>query len=269
MLWKHTAPVTLQARLGLAAAFAGAMVLNGLAGSSTILGGVDTAQVSDSFPNLFAPAGVTFAIWGVIYLLVLAFVGYAFGIGRPKKSALSDKVRAKVVHLLTINLVINSAWILAWQFKVMWLSLLLIASLLVTLVMIAETLRTTKLSDREYVLAKLPFSIYFGWVTVATVANATIWLVSIGWSEWGIRDGAWMVAILLVATAIGLVVALRNRDIAYLTVFIWAYAGILLKHLSPEGYNGTYPSTVITLSILLAVMLSAIVQLSREKFAIR
>jgi hypothetical protein len=68
-----------------------------------------------------------------------------------------------------------------------------------------------------------------------------------------------MVAILLVAGAIGLVTALRNHDAAYLAVFVWAFAGILLKHLSPSGFNGAYPSTIVTLTILLAVFLSVII----------
>jgi hypothetical protein len=265
MFWKKNDNVALGARLGLMGAFAGAMVLNGLAGSSTVLGGVNTAQVSDSFPSLFAPAGVTFAIWGVIYTLVIGFLAYTWGFRRPKKSVLPAKVLSRVVRLATINLLINSAWILAWQHKVMWLSVLLIASLLITLVLIVEALRPYALSGKEYALARLPFSIYFGWVTIATVANITIWLVSINWDGLGIRDGAWMVAILLVAAAIGLVTSLRNRDAAYLAVFVWAFAGILLKHLSPQGFNGMYPSTVITLTILLAVFISVMTQLLRER----
>ncbi|MBP7775155.1 MAG: tryptophan-rich sensory protein [Candidatus Saccharimonas sp.] len=259
MFWNKQAQVETKWRWGALAAFGAAMVLNGLAGSTTVLGGVNTAQVSDSYPNLFAPSGVTFAIWGVIYTLLAVFIAYVFGFGRSKKSDLTTKQLTEVTKLFTINIVINSVWILAWQYKVLWLSVLLMVGILVTLIQIVNILRTVELRGSEYVQMRLPFSIYFGWITVATVANVTTWLVSTGWDGWGIRSGAWMVAILLVAGVIGLVTALRNHDAAYLAVFVWAFAGILLKHLSPSGFDGAYPSTIITLTILLAVFLSVII----------
>lgn len=267
MFWKKKQEtVDAKWRWGLAGTFVAAMVINGLAGSTTVLGGLDTAAVSDSYPNLFAPSGVTFAIWGVIYLLVLGFIAYVFGFGRPKKSAVSTKDLTDVTKLLTLNLAINAAWIFSWQYKVIWLSVLLMVGILVTLIMIVNKLRNADAKGVEYVLAKLPFSVYFGWITVATVANITTWLVSIGWKGGSISEGTWMVGILLVAAAIGLVTALRNRDAAYLMVFVWAYAGILLKHLSPNGFDGKYPSTIVTLTILLALFLAVIVQLL-PKFA--
>lgn len=262
MFWKKKQKaVDAKWRWGLAGIFAAAMVLNGLAGSTTVLGGVNTAAVSDSYPNLFAPSGVTFAIWGVIYLLVLGFIAYVFGVGRPKKSALSTKALTDVTKLLMVNLAINGVWILAWQYKVIWLSLLLMVALLVTLILAVNKLRSVELPAKEYVLAKLPFSVYFGWISIATVANVVTWLVSIGWHGGGWSEGTWMVAVLIVAAAIGIVTAFRNRDVAYMAVFVWAYAGILLKHVSPDGFDGKYPSTIITLSILLALFLSVIVQL--------
>lgn len=259
MFWNKQKAVEAKWRWGALAAFVAAMVLNGLAGSTTVLGGVNTAQVSDSYPNLFAPSGVTFAIWGVIYTLLAAFIAYVFGFGRPKKSALSTQTLTDVTRLFVMNIVINGVWILAWQYKILWLSVLLMVGILVTLIQIVDKLRGVELTGKEYIQTRLPFSIYFGWITVATVANVTIWLVSTGWDGWGIRNGAWVVAILLVAGAIGLTTALRNHDAAYLAVFVWAFAGILLKHLSPSGFNGAYPSTIVTLTILLAIFLSVII----------
>ena len=268
MFWnKKQEGVDAKWQWGLAGTFVVAMILNGLAGGSKVLGGVDTAAVSDSFPNLFAPSGVTFAIWGVIYLLLLGFIAYVFGIGRPKKSALGTKTLTEVTKLLTINIALNAVWILAWQYKVIWLSLLLMVGILVTLILLVNKLRKVELPAKEYVLAKLPFSVYFGWISVATVANVVAWLVSIGWKGGSITEGTWMVAVLLVAAAIGIVTTLRNKDAAYLMVFVWAFAGILLKHLSPQGFDGKYPSTIIALTVLLAVFLSVIIQLLMKSSA--
>ncbi|MFZ1812516.1 MAG: hypothetical protein WAU02_03300 [Candidatus Saccharimonadales bacterium] len=268
MFWKKSKPVDGEARLWLVGAFAGAMVLNGLAGSSTVLGGVDTAAVSDSFPNLFAPSGVTFAIWGVIYTLIVGFILYTFGIGRPVKSAMTSVQLNTVMQLLTYNLVLNGIWILVWQYKIIWLSVVLMIGILFTLIRILDVLRRVEVRGLEYALVRLPFSVYFGWITVATVANVTTWLISIKWDGAGIREGVWIVAVLMIAAAIGIITALRNRDWAYLAVFVWAYAGILLKHLSPHGFAGMYPSTIITLTILLAVLLTMTIQLAREQFSV-
>lgn len=265
MFWKKSLqPLEAKLRWGLLGVFGVTMLVNGVAGSTTWLGGVDTAQVSDSFPNLFAPAGATFAIWSVIYALLVGFIAYAWGWNRHKNSKLPTATLRRVAQLLVGNLLLNAVWIFAWQYKVLWLSVLLMIGILVTLVKIVEELRPFALGGVEFVLAKLPFSVYFGWITVATVANITTWLVSIGWDGFGIRAGVWTVVVLLVAAAIGLLGAIRNHDVAYLAVFVWAFAGILIKHLSPHGHNGMYPTIIIVLTILLAVFVSVGVQLSRE-----
>lgn len=71
-----------------------------------------------------------------------------------------------------------------------------------------------------------------------------------------------MVVVLLVGAVIVLLAALKNRDPAYLAVGVWAYTGILAKHLSDTGFNGKYPTTIVTLTILLAVFLSVLVRLA-------
>ncbi len=268
MLWKKE-KTGINEQIGLLSAFFVTLVVNGLAGSTNILGGVDTSKVSDSYPNLFAPSGVTFTIWAVIYLLLAGFVLYAFGVGRSKKSALRTKDLRQIVRLATINLLLNTAWLFAWQYKQIWLSVIIMVGLLVTLAKIVNALRDIRLANREYIMAKLPFSVYFGWITVATIANITTWLVSINWSGFGIREGVWMVATLIVGAAIGVTAAIRNNDIPYMAVFVWAYAGILLKHLAPGGFNGRYPSTIITLTILIAVFVSTIAALAIESRTIK
>lgn len=243
--WRTYATVALVAML----------VVNGLAGSSTVIGGVNTAEVSDSFPNLFAPAGVTFAIWGVIYALLLVHVAWLFGLWRKQSSKAVVKAANEVLPLFALSSALNFAWIFAWQYKVLWLSVILMLGLLVTLIKIARRLSREEYSWRESLAVRVPFSVYFGWITVATIANITTWLVSLNWDGAGLSQGTWMVAVLLIGAVIGITTAVRNYDWAYLAVFVWAYAGILLKHLSPEGFNGMYPSTIVTLTILLPVFI--------------
>lgn len=241
------------------AAYLVMLVINALAGSTTILGGVNTAEVSDSNPNLFAPAGLTFSIWAVIYLLLGLFFVRVFNLWRIKKSSFDQQSRSQVVRLFTYSSIVNVAWLFAWQYEYLGLSVILMIALLVVLGKIVELLRNTTMPLGEYAVTKLPFSVYFGWISVATVANITTWLVSIGWDGFGIREGVWIVAILIVAAVIGLIAGLRNRDAAYISVFVWAFAGILYKHLSGTGFDGAYPTTIVTLTILLAVLLSTLV----------
>ena len=251
-----------QKHLGAVLAFGAVLVLNGLAGSTKILGGINTAEVSDNNPALFTPHGITFAIWGIIYLLLAGFCFYIYGIGVKKRTIKAEKIN-HVLKWFTVSSILNSLWILAWQYQILWLSVLLIFSLLYSLIKIVDVMRDAHPQNIECILAKLPFSIYFGWITVASIANVSVWLVSIGWDGFGVREGIWTVGILLVAAAIGLVASIRNNDVAYLLVLVWAFCGISLKHLAASGYNGAYPSIIITLVILLAVLLSFALQMIR------
>ena len=265
MFWKKQTQLPVNLKLTLIAAFVLTMVLNGLAGSTTLLGGVNTADVSDKFQNLFTPAGFTFAIWGVIYLLVLGFVLYAIGVGRSKKSEVSRDDLIKITKLVCLNLLINTSWIIAWQHQILWLSVILIIALLVSLIFIVEQLKHLKTSTSEYIQLQLPFSIYFGWVSVATVANIATWLVSIQWGGFGFSDQVWMVSITILAAILGLAVAFSNRDIAYLGVFVWAFIGILSRHTSSTGYDGKYPEIIWTLMLAVAFAVIAITVLIIQK----
>lgn len=234
------------------AAFVVMLVLNGLAGT-TILGGNTTADVSDAFPNLFAPAGVTFAIWGLIYLGLAAYVVRQFTtLGSTDRS--KDALIKEITPLFLVTSVLNATWIVAWQYRLISLSAVLIIGILVTLIALTARLCTKQYSLVDYLAIRLPFSIYFGWLTVATIANITVWLVSVNWGGFGISPEAWTSLILVVGALIGMTTAIMRSDWAYLAVFVWAYAGIWLKHTSTTGFSGDYPAVITTALALLAVL---------------
>ncbi len=240
---------------GALVAYIAMTVVNWLAGSTSVLGGKNTAAVSDSFPNLFAPAGVTFAIWGLIYLLLGLFFFRMFEIWKPKKSAVSNRTLNQVIVMFTASSLLNMVWLLAWQYNLMALSVVVMVGLLLTLIRINQLLASDSYDIKEYALLKLPFSVYFGWITVATIANISAWLVSFGWNGWGMSEGFWMVGVLLVGAAIAMAGLIKNKDWAYGAVFVWAYAGILLKHLADDGWNGRWPSVLAALYIILPVLI--------------
>ena len=109
------------------------VVVNALANILPI-NGITTGGVSDSYPNLFAPAGITFVIWGVIYLLLGAFILYQFGAFKGKKGYNLDSVERISVYFI-VSSIANVAWIFSWQYKIIPLSMVLMIVILVTLIM--------------------------------------------------------------------------------------------------------------------------------------
>jgi len=216
------------------------------------LNGRTTGGVSDLYPNLFAPAGITFSIWGVIYLLLTAFVVYQLRL--PKGINTTDIIE-RIGSYFIISSVANAAWIFSWHYDIIPLSMLLMSVILICLIIINARINSARLTLKEKLFVRLPFSVYFGWITVATIANATTLLVSLGWNGWGMSQQFWTIIILGVGLVITMATTLKNKDIAYGLAVFWAYLGILIKHISSNGFAGEYPGIIIAVSICLIVIL--------------
>ena len=155
------------------------------------LNGKRTGEVSDTYQNLFTPAGVTFSIWSVIYLLLGLHVLYQLGMfrGSQPEDERNDLLN-RVGLLFSMSSLANTAWVFAWHYQLIPLSAVPIAVLLVCLILITNSLRAANLTVRERWFAGVPFSVYFGWTTVVTVANVTVLLVSLNWNGFGLTDSA-------------------------------------------------------------------------------
>ncbi len=221
------------------------------------LGGVGTGEVSEAYPNLFAPAAITFAIWGVIYILLAMFTLYQAGIFNKNEDPEKQNLIRKVSKIFIATSLVNAAWIFAWHYKMISLSLILMVVLLGLLAVIMLSMKRHSFMGIEELFVKLPFSIYFGWITVAAIANITIFFVSMNWGGLGLPDVFWAVAVLAVGAAIGIIAILSFKDFFYGLVLIWAYAGILLKHLSANGFEGDYTSVIITVCFCLVLFAAA------------
>ena len=228
-----------------------AMVVVNFLANSLPLNNRTTGAISDAYPNLFAPTGLTFSIWGVIYLLLGGYVVFQFLKSNPKREEMFKKINPWFIA----SSIANISWIFAWHYDVIGLSVLIMGFLLFFLIKIADILRKEKFSSVEKLLIWAPFSIYFGWITVATIANISVFLVSIGWNGFGIADFVWTSIILVVGAIIGMVRMWRDQNIAYGLVLVWAYIGILIKHLSIDGFHGKYPNIIVTIIACLAVFL--------------
>jgi hypothetical protein len=202
-----------------------ALTVNILA-STLPLNGQNTGEISDRFKVFFVPAGYVFAIWGVIYIGWIAFAIYQ---ALPAQKE-SPRLR-KLGYLFALSGLFNAAWLFCWHYNQFALSVLVMLGLLGLL--IASYLRLdvarTKVGTAEKWCVDIPFSVYLGWITVATVANVTDLLYYVNWNGFGIAPEVWAVIMLLVASLVGLMMALTRRDAAYLFVLVWSFVGIAVK----------------------------------------
>jgi hypothetical protein len=213
--------------------FAGVVVVNALA-NILPLNNKTTGQLSDQYPNLFVPAGLTFSIWGLIYLLLAAFVVY--GMVRALKPDGKTSFISKIGVFFVLTCMANIGWIFAWHYEILTLSFLLMLALLGCLIAIYLRLSIGKsdASNWEKYLVHLPFSLYLGWISIATIANITALLVAANWTTFGLGEQFWAVAVITVGIAIALAAVFLRRDIYFGLVVDWALLGILIKRLAAE-----------------------------------
>ncbi len=212
-------------RFGNVLAYVITLAVNGLA-STTLLNGRTTAQVSDIYANPFTPAGYVFAIWGIIYVLLGAFVVYQ---ALPKQQ--NAPFQKQISFLFILSSILNISWLFLWQYDYIKESLILMFALLACLTTIYLRLGIGKStsSRKEKLLVHLPFQVYIGWITVASLANVAAALVSVHWDGFGLSAESGALAAMSLGMIVTLVVIGARRDYAYSLVVIWALAGIAAK----------------------------------------
>jgi benzodiazapine receptor len=239
-------------------AFAFTVIVNSLAGSTTLIGGVNTAQISDSNPTLITPAGYVFSIWGIIYVLLGVFV-----IFQALPSQKEKEYTKKIGWLFVLSSIINIAWLFLWQYKFLSLSVILMFLLLATLILIYLRLGIgkSKVTLREKLAIHVPFSVYLGWITIASIADVSVTLVSVNWEGFGIGPEIWASLIIIVALLIGMLVVATRKDIAYGLVIVWALIGIAVK----QSGNQNIIMLTQTSAIIILLALSVTILLSKLK----
>lgn len=224
------------------------VVLNVLA-NALPLNGITTGAVSFKYPNLFQPSGITFSIWGIIYLLLLIYIVVQFFQINRIESDNAKNLFIRMNLLFALSSLPNGMWLLAWHYDKMILSTIIMLALLVTLIVLA------KLSSSSSFLIRTSFSVYCGWITVASIANMTITLVKMNVRSDGLNAIIMTIAVLLVGLVISIVWIIREKDYIYGFVVLWAYLGILIRHLKQENLTKMYPTILITLIMSLVCLL--------------
>lgn len=247
-------------------AFAAMIIVNALANLIPI-GGNTTGQVSEAFPNLFTPAPGTFAIWGVIYLLLAGFVIYQWGF--LDRGIYSTGIRNRVGLWFPVSCVLNIAWVLCWHGMAIEFSVIFMLALLSVLIILQDRVADAEGSGFQRMMAKAGFSLYFGWIIAATIANISVMLTKLGWNGFGLSPDFWTVTVLLIGTLLaGLVIRVGRNRIAGIGV-MWAYAGILYRYLSADPTGGIHPFIITAAFIGEAIMLAALVLPQNEPFFLR
>lgn len=239
-------------------AFALVLVLNALSNTLPI-NDQSMPEISAKYPSLFTPAGFTFSIWGVIYLALLVFVVY-----QALPSQRNNETIARISRVFQINCVANATWIVAWHYDLLSVSLLIMLVLLVTLILIYRALlaEIEGASITQYIVLHLPFSLYAGWITLATIANISVVQTGNGWDNVGMTAVSWTLLKLALAGAIGATIVLRYRDVIFVLVVAWAAYGISVMQSATPAVSGA----ATTLS-LLALFLAATEAVSRLRRA--
>lgn len=227
------------------------LIVNFLA-TNLPLNDLTTGQISDMFDIYFVPAGYVFAIWGLIYLGLLGFVIYqALPVNRDNQRL------AKIDGWFSLSNIANALWLVSFHYLQFGLALALMLVLLLSLIMIFLRLDIgkEKVSGASLWLVNVPFSIYLGWITVATIANATQLLFIMGWNGFGIAPAIWLVIMLATAVAISGLMSFTRRNIAHALVLIWAFVGIAVKF--PENPTVSFSAwgAAALVGFLLAVAL--------------
>jgi hypothetical protein len=245
-------------KIGVLLGFLVMVTVNALANILPI-NGINTGEVSARFDTLFTPAATAFAIWGAIYLMLAVYVLFQWLPSKTHGGEERQMLLRKVGSWFILNSLVNAGWIFAWHYGQFALSLVLMLLILFSLGRIGWLLRVPHCSPKEELALRVPFGLYFGWITVATVANVSVLLVSVGWDGFGISPIYWTAAVLLIGLAIAGVTMYAVRSVAYGLSVAWAFAWILYRHLSSSGYGGQYPQIIAAAALSLGVLLTMLV----------
>lgn len=217
------------------------------------INGYNTGQISGFYPNYFVPAGFTFSIWGIIYLSFLVYsITYTYYQLNQDKFPVINQYLDKVSPWYWATCILNASWILAWHYLQVLLSVLIMLLFLFALIQIFKS--TQKIAKEMNLITRLslvtPFSIYIGWISVATIANVTALLVKYQWTG-GINPIYWSVIMIFVAVIAGVYFIQQFKTISYPLVIAWAIWGI--KAAQGAKSNLIETASVIGLFILISL----------------
>ena len=184
-------------------------------------------DLSEIYPVMITPAPYVFSIWGLIYLVLIAFIIY-----QALPNHRENQFVKAVGLLFAVSSIFNILWLFVWHYQYVGWSMVIIILLLATLIAIYLRINTvtTEKSIYDRVLVKYLFSLYLGWITVATIVNLNVLLYDLGWLGTGVGSVLFTVLMIVIAALVAVRVFYMRRDYIYVFVFVWAFIGIGVRH---------------------------------------
>lgn len=228
-------------------------------------------DISAKYETLFTPAGITFSIWGLIYLALFGFVIYhLISAFKADYDDEPNQVLLKINYLFIINNIALALWVFAFSYEYLGLSLILIVIQLITLLFITINLKlySPHKSVASRLFTQFPLSIYFAWLCIATIANFSVYLISINWTT-SIDAGTWVIILIWTAVALAVYMIIKKKNPYFGLVFIWALYGIQLKRImiDEELYREIILNTWVAIAIIgLSVLIRFIINFMNKSF---
>lgn len=228
--------------------------------NARILTNNTVGEVSAQYESLFTPAGITFSIWGIIYTSLLAFCVFHVAMAwRHPENHLPNRQVRKIGLLFLINNLLSALWLWVWTNELIGWSVLIIICQLSTLLVIHLRLSiydpNKPVSSR--IFTQFPLSIYLGWLTIATIANISSYLVAVDWDPGPMGAGNWTRLMIAVAVLLGSLVIFTRRNVFFGLVFVWALYGLVIKR--QQENNGTNQAIIRAAWIGIALLIIIII----------
>lgn len=247
--------------LGLAAV----LVLNYLS-NALPLNGKTPGQLSDQYPNLFVPAGLTFAIWGAIYVWLLAWsVWQIMAVANAGVRNRIEPALQKIGLLFVSTCLYNVAWLLAWHWEQVLLSVLIMAMLFLRLIRlnVQSGAGMHASGEAEKWLMHAPFGLYWGWISIALIANVTALLVQLNWGRFGQSEGFWAITMIAIGSLVAAAVVWTRHQIFYGVAVIWALYGIWMKRNSFQEVPDSATVATVALGGIAIVAVAVVLRLKK------
>ncbi len=229
------------------------------------INGVMTSEISDKYESLFTPPGFIFAIWGVIYILLFLFTVYQFLELRNKETEIDDNYVEKVSGYFMFSNIFNVLWILAWHYDLILLSTIFMFFVYIYLFLIMLQIHKTYNSLKDRLFIEIPFSIYFGWINVALLANlmAVYKYFSL---EKLLNENLTTIIVILVGLIIIASTSIYFKSISYLLTGAISYVSIFLNHVNPNKYNSNYKYIIASLIGSFVVFIAVYIYVFYKKY---
>lgn len=209
------------------------------------INGQTTGEISNRLDVLFTPAGYVFGIWGLIYLLL-----FVWTLRQLPADRRNLHIYMKATPLYLLSCILNISWILLWHYEYFLVTVFVMITFLLTLISLYHKIKKEDPSFWDIA----PFSVYLGWISVATIANISYYLKYMNWDGFGLSDLTWTFIMLFVAAALAIIFSVKNKDPIYPLVFSWAFIGIGVKNAAAYPSLSYTAYTLASIILILALM---------------